>query len=431
VKTKYLETEKDWQKSVHVEFSEKDIELEESKLLGDLKKDVMLPGFRKGKVPIKLLKSRFRDQINAEITESFSKVALEKIITSDGHEPITTPTLKDLVFNQGGPISFVVDFAVKPLVPLDKYKGLKAKKKENKIGDENIEEVLRKLQEQNAEYVDAGDRQAIFTDLVAVEELRVDADGNPFKDAKPQASSIELGSDHLPEELNEGLRGMKAGESKVITIKRKTSADKEGEAGESKESEDFHFSYMVKEIKEKKLPGLDDEFAKDLGEYESLGQLKEKIREDLEAEDERRCDSEMKESLVEKLIENNPFEVPEPLSDYYLDQMLDREKQRFKMYGGADKDFPEEEARKKLVKAAEKTARWDLLRDALKEKESLEISDEEIEEGVKKFAEMNGVAPARIKLDLEKRKSYDAFVDNLQEQKILDYLVSVSEITKG
>lgn len=431
METKYLDTEKDWQKSVQVEFTEEEIGLEEFKLIGELKKELILPGFRKGRVPIKLLKARFGDRIKAEITENLSKNALEEILESEGREPITTPTLDSLVFEKEGPLSFVVNFSVKPEISLENYKGFKAKKKVNKITDENIEDVLRKLQEQHVDYIDAGDREAIFTDLVAVEELRVDAEGNPFEGAEPQESSINLGADNLPEEVSNGIRGKKVGETAMVTLKSTAPADKEDEAEEAAEVREFHFRYVVKEIKEQKLPVLDDEFVKDLGEYESIEHLKKKIREDLEAESNRRGEMELKEALVGQLIENNPFEVPEPMKDFYLDRMIEKEKYTFRMYGGADKDFPEEASREKLGKAAEKTVKWDLLRDALTRKESLDVSDEEIEADIKKYADMNGVAPARIKLDLEKKDSYNSFVDNIREQKILDYLVSVSEIKEG
>jgi trigger factor len=308
-----------------------------------------------------------------------------------------------------------------------------------------VDEVLRKLQENNAEFIDAGDRGAILTDLIAIEETLVDADGNPLPGSKTQTQNINLGDSMILKEVNDALVGMKVGEEKVVVIERNpkkpedgdtegddenAAKDDENKVEESAKPEVLYVKYKINEIKERRLPVLNDDFAKDMGEFESLEDLKKKIYEDLTAEEEKRADSEMKESLLEMLIKENPVEVPDPLLEIYSDRLIRREFDRHVGYGGKLENFPYDAVNEGVKDLAEKLAKWDLLKEALIKKESLKLTPEEIEAEIAAIAEKNGVSPSRVKLDLEKQKKKESFEDELQDNKVLDYLISVSEITE-
>ncbi|WJP99720.1 trigger factor [Geobacillus stearothermophilus] len=390
-------------------------------------KNIALPGFRKGKVPRVLFEKRFgvealyQDALDILLPEAYAKAVEEA-----GIEPVSMPEIDIEQMEKGKSLIFKAKVTVKPEVKLGQYKGLEVEKMDATVTDEDVENELKRLQENYAELVVKEDGTVENGDT-AVIDFEGFVDGEPFEGGKAENYSLEIGSGTFIPGFEEQLIGMKAGEEKEIQVTFPEEYHAEQLAGKP-----ATFKVKVHEVKAKQLPALDDEFAKDVDEeVETLDELKAKIRARLEEAKKNEAETALRNAVVEKAAANAEIDIPAVMVQNETDRMLREFDQRLQMQGlnlqlyyqfsGQD----EAALREQMKEDAEKRVRAALTLEAIAKAENIEVTDEEVEEELQKMAEAYNLSVDKLK---ELLGSLDGVKEDLKWRKTIDFLVEHSTV---
>jgi trigger factor len=390
-------------------------------------KNITLPGFRKGKVPRVIFEKRFgvealyQDALDILLPEAYAKAVEEA-----GIEPVDIPEIDIEQMEKGKSLIFKAKVTVKPEVKLGQYKGLEVEKMDTAVTEEDVENELKRLQENYAELVVKEDGKIENGDT-AVIDFEGFVDGEPFEGGKAENYSLEIGSGTFIPGFEDQLIGMQAGEEKDIEVTFPEEYHAKELAGKP-----ATFKVKVHEVKEKRLPALDDEFAKDVDdEVETLEQLKEKIRTRLEEAKKNEAETALRDALVEKAAENAEIDIPEVMVKNETDRMLREFDQRLQMQGlnldlyyqfsGQD----EAALREQMKEDAEKRVRVALTLEAIAKAENIEVTEEEVNEELKKMAESYNLEVEKLK---ELLGSLEGVKEDLKWRKTIDFLVEHSKV---
>ncbi|MED4969490.1 trigger factor [Parageobacillus toebii] len=390
-------------------------------------KNIAIPGFRKGKVPRVIFEKRFgvealyQDALDILLPEAYAKAVEEA-----GIEPVDVPKIDIEQMEKGKSLIFTAKVTVKPEVKLGQYKGLEVEKMDDTVTDEDVENELKRLQENYAELVVKEDGKVENGDT-AVIDFEGFVDGKPFEGGKAENYSLEIGSGTFIPGFEDQLIGMQAGEEKEIEVTFPEEYHAKELAGKP-----ATFKVKVHEIKEKRLPALDDEFAKDVDdEVETLEQLKDKIRKRLEEMKKNEAEAALRDAVVEKAAENAEIDIPEVMVKNETDRMLREFDQRLQMQGlnlelyyqfsGQD----EAALREQMKEDAEKRVRVALTIEAIAKAENIEVTEEEINEELEKMAKAYNLEVEKLK---ELLGNLDGVKEDLKWRKTIDFLVENSKV---
>jgi trigger factor len=385
-------------------------------------KNVSLPGFRKGKVPRALFEKRFgvealyQDALDILLPEAYAKAVEET-----GIEPVDYPHIDIEQMEKGKNLIFTAKVTVKPEVKLGQYKELEVEKADATVTDEDVENELKRLQENYAELVVKEDGKIENGDT-AVIDFEGFVDGEPFEGGKAENYSLEIGSGTFIPGFEDQLIGLEAGAEKDIEVTFPEEYHAKELAGKP-----ATFKIKVHEIKTKQLPTLDDEFAKDVDdEVETLEQLKEKIRTRLEEGRKNEAEAALRDAVVEKAAENAVIDIPEVMVKNETDRMLREFDQRLQMQGlnldlyyqfsGQD----EAALREQMKEDAEKRVRISLTLEAIAKAENIDVTDEEVNNELEKMAESYNMPVDKLKQLLG---NLDVVKDDVKLRKVVDFLV--------
>src|SRR4029077_15328403 len=287
-------------------------------LIQKYQKLARLPGFRKGHVPASIIRQRFAEDIKTDVVETLVPRYFRQEADKQGLIPVSQPRVTDLHIHDGEPLRFKASFEILPEIKVDGYKELRADKPVIEITDEEVAQALNQLREQHATYTAIEGRPLADGDFAQV-----------ALDGKPKAGEgqpvhmddvlVEIGGKDTMSEFNENLRGAAAGEEKTFEVKYPEDSSDKRLAGQT-----FDYTVKVLSLKQKSLPELNDEFAKELGEFTSIEDVKKRIRENMEEEKRHTAEHEAKDKLVAELVKRNDFEVPEAMVDRQIDVRLER-----------------------------------------------------------------------------------------------------------
>ncbi|MED4871291.1 trigger factor [Geobacillus stearothermophilus] len=390
-------------------------------------KNIALPGFRKGKVPRVLFEKRFGvEALYQDALDILLPGAYAKAVEEAGIEPVSMPEIDIEQMEKGKSLIFKAKVTVKPEVKLGQYKGLEVEKMDTTVTDEDVENELKRLQENYAELVVKEDGTVENGDTVVIDFEGV-VDGEPFEGGKAENYSLEIGSGTFIPGFEEQLVGMKAGEEKEIQVTFPEEYHAEQLAGKP-----ATFKVKVHEVKAKQLPALDDEFAKDVDEeVETLDELKAKIRARLEEAKKNEAETALRNAVVEKAAANAEIDIPAVMVQNETDRMLREFDQRLQMQGlnlqlyyqfsGQD----EAALREQMKEDAEKRVRAALTLEAIAKAENIEVTDEEVEEELQKMAEAYNLSVDKLK---ELLGSLDGVKEDLKWRKTIDFLVEHSTV---
>lgn len=390
-------------------------------------KNVTVPGFRKGKVPRVIFEKRFgvealyQDALDILLPEAYAKAVEEA-----GIEPVDVPKIDIEQMEKGKSLIFTARVIVKPEVKLGQYKGLEVEKMDATVTDEDVENELKRLQENYAELVVKEDGKIEKGDT-AVIDFEGFVDGEPFEGGKAENYSLEIGSGVFIPGFEDQLVGMKAGEEKEIEVTFPEEYHAKELAGKP-----ATFKVKVHEVKEKQLPALDDEFAKDVDdEVETLEQLKEKIRARLEETKKNEAEAALRDAVVKKAAENAEIDIPEVMVKNETDRMLREFDQRLQLQGlnldlyyqfsGQD----EAALREQMKEDAEKRVRVALTLEAIAKAENIEVTEEEVNEELEKMAKTYNLEVDKLK---ELLGSLEGVKEDLKWRKTIDFLVEHSKV---
>lgn len=353
-------------------------------------KDVTLPGFRKGKVPRHIFEKRFgvealyQDAVDIILPDAYAEAVEQTEIF-----PVDQPKIDIEEIEKGKDLVFVCEVTVKPEVKLGEYKGIEYEEETIEVTEEEVDEELKRLQERHAELVLKEEGKVEEGNTVVI-DFEGFIDDEPFEGGKGENYSLEIGSGHFIPGFEEQLIGKEAGEDVEVNVTFPEDYHAKDLAGK-----DAVFKVKIHEIKEKQVPELDDEFAKDVyDEVETLAELREKKEKEIRERKQREYENKIRETIIEKVTENAEIDIPEAMINTELDNMLREFEQTVQMQGmtmdmyyelsGQD----EEKLREHMKEDAEKRVKTNLTLEAIFEAENLEVSEEAIDEEIAKMADM-------------------------------------------
>lgn len=351
-------------------------------------KNFNVPGFRKGKAPRNVVERYYGDSVLFE--DAFNLIAeaeYEKAIEENDIFAVDRPEIDVTQIGKDQPLIFTAVVTVKPPVEVSNYKGLEVIKIDNNVTDEEIEVELKRMQEKNARLISIEDRTLKNDDISNI-DFEGFVDGVPFEGGKGIGYDLTIGSSTFIKGFEEQLVGMEIGQEKEVTVTfpedyfSKDLADKEAV-----------FKVKLNSIKKKELPKLDDEFAKDVSEFDTLDDLKKDITEKFKKANEQKAKADMEEQMLDKLIEKTEVEIPNVMLDKQIDFMIKDLEWRLKMQGATLDNYMKYtnssmlKMRDMFREKAEKTVKIQLTLEEINKREKITVSDEELDEHIAKLAE--------------------------------------------
>ncbi|MDI6703102.1 MAG: trigger factor [bacterium] len=400
---------------LHIHLTREEVNEEYELVYKKLNRTVKVPGFRIGHVPRSILDTRFRERIEKELIESIAPKYYKKAIKEVDIVPLTPPKISAFKCRKDEPLNFSATIEVKPDIELGKYKGIEVEKKVYKVTERDVEKRLKSLQLQYAELVDVEGRGVQKGDTITI-NFNSFVDGKPIPGLKGENFSLDVGGDVLLPEAEEKIIGAQVGEEREIKIRLPENFKPIEFAGK-----EATFFVNVLSIKEKRLPVLDDEFARDVGKFSCLSDLKENLREELERAFEMRTNQELRNELLDIIISNSRFEVPRVMLEGEIDLMIrdfsnDIKPQTLSQYL-KEVNMSLEELREDFRPYGEKRLKRGLILDSIATKEGIEVTDEELEERIKALGLEN----------VDKAKRED-LLEEIRAEKTLRFLLEVSNI---
>jgi trigger factor len=413
---------------VNVELSEEAVSRQLKKAYNRLNRSAKVKGFRPGKVPLTILKRHYGDQVNHEVGLELVNDTLMEALEQTGMEVVSQSDLDREPLQEGEPFrySFVVE--VKPQVHAQDYKNIPAKRPPLEVSDEEVAAELALRRQTNFHLRSLEEPRPIQQGDHAVLDFKTFADGKPVPDGEARGFHLEVGSNRFNPEFENELLGASKGEEREIQVAFPLDYGNKNLAGKK-----ATFQVAVKDIKEKVLPELNDEFAKNLGEFESLEDLRSAIRQELESSKRKRIDDEVWAQICDELLNRNPFEVPKSMVEQELQRMLDTIRYRLSSQNltleqaGMDEDTFKERNRQ----MAEKRVRTSILLERISHQEGFEVSDEELDQGLHSTAEKMNQPYDKVRDFYVRSNMMDSYRHQLLEDKVINFLQDQADITEG
>ena len=388
---------------------------------GLLRSQVAIRGFRKGKAPLNIIKKRYKADVEQDVMGQLVNSSLQEVMEENRLVPISYPVLNEKNLADNGSFDFSVTVEVKPQISIDNYKGLEIESDAKEPGDEEIENVLKRYQDQQAVLKDKDADQPTAGDQVSL-SIEVSVDGEVYKEACLQEQIMPYGDSYLLPELEEAVGKMKKGDTADVAVTfSKEHADKKLAGKQT------NFKVTLHTIKEKALPEIDDALAKSTGQAETLEQLKKQILDNLKQETEAIEKRHIEDKALEQLLNSNPFEVPASLVEHQQKHLL----HEWSHLGPQpEKDEDKQKLRDQAYDRALNDVRSELILEAIAEAENIEISDEVLEN---KIAEMLATAGDRAESMQKYFDSHEGrhnLKHQLRKRAAIDTIVEQAKVTK-
>lgn len=392
------------------------------------RKSISIPGFRKGKVPRKVIEQYFGESILYEdaINEVFPP-AYDQAVKETGIEPVDRPELDIVQIGSDQDFIFTAEVTVKPEVELGQYKGFEVDRVEYIVTDEEVEERIKQTLEQNARWVSVEDRPVKTGDRVIL-DYSGSIDGELFEGGTAEKQNLEIGSGHFIPGFEEKMVGMELGEEKDL----KVTFPEEYHAEELKGKEAI-FHVKLHEIKEKELPDLDDEFAKDVSEFDTLDEYRADIKQKLEKNAEERSNTELKNNLIDLAVNNAKVDIPDVMVDFELDNML-RDIDNQLRYNGLNiesylkiANTSIDDFRAQYKDDAYNRVKTQLVIEAIGKAENIEVSEEDYEKQYELLAKQYNQEVETIKKSLQ--GGLEHLENSIIAEKTIELLVDEAKVT--
>jgi trigger factor len=406
--------EKAWKRVLEIEIPVEKVKGEFDSVYQEYQRKARVPGFRPGKAPLELIKKRYKDEVTKDVLENLLPEAYQEAVKQTSLIPLTLPLLKDVEFQEGLPLKFKAHIEIRPEIEPKDYKGLQLKRKIIEIKAEHVHNTLNYLQDKNAE-LHSVDREAKDGDFLVV-DLEEITEGEAKNKKKTENQTVWLKKENLLTGFYRGFSGAKAGEEKEIEAVYPQDYFEKNLAGKV-----IRYKAKVKEVKEKILPEINDDFAKSLGEYKSLEELKRKIKEDLTIKAKQDEEKDLANQVIKQVVENNSFEVPESLLDLYLDSVVEDLRKTYKK-------VDEEKVRENYRELGLARIRWEFIRQEIAKKEKIEVTREEIDKWVENFAKANSLELKQAKEFIAQNKKIENVKDTILEDKVIAFILNNSKI---
>ncbi len=413
-------------RGMEVEIPPEVVATEMEKAYETYRRGARIPGFRKGKIPLAVVKQRFGKQVEGEVLSDLIEEYARRALEEKKLEPIHRPVLDEYDYRAGEPLVFRTTFEIRPVLEIRDYKGIPVMRREVGVTDEMVEQNLSALRERAAKYSTRPDHKAGDGDVVVGTLSGRFLEGKG-KDFSGEAITMRVGSDDNHPEFNAALAGVAAGETRTFQVRYPGDYPSGVLAGRLVE-----YSLLAREVKVREVPPLDDELAREVGEFQTLADLREHLRQELVRRAGAAADAEAKDKILTALVDKNEFEVPETLVEGQLDRQVE-DAVRELLVKGIDPQHAEvnwKEEREKGRPAAVRRVRAMLILEAIAAQESLAAGADDVNERLRHEAKRQQMTVADLKQQLARKGHLEGLERQLQREKALDFLLDHATINR-
>ena len=416
----------DTKKSVAVEIPSDIVDAEIDRVARSYSRQARIPGFRQGKVPPTLIKKRFRDQILHDVAHDLIPRAIDEALRERGLEPVDTPDVKDVTLDEGQALTFTATFETLPPIDPGTLESISLWRPAVTLEEDAVEKTLTQLQTRSARFEPVDGRGVEDGDSVTLDlERKPTAEGE--KADHHHDVVVEIGGTANPPGFDEELKGLESGAEKSFTIHYPDDYAVKEMAGTS-----LGYAVKVKDIRKKTLPALDDEFAKDVGDFSTLQALRDRISEDLHREAEAEADRNLKSDLLKALASRVTVEIPDSLVERELDRRTEEFARRLmdQQIDPRKANIDWDQFRDSQREAGRESVKSALVLDEISRRENVMVSDEDVEKDVAEYAGRSGLTPAAVRARLEKEGALARLSAGLRREKTLDHILSKAQVAR-
>jgi trigger factor len=415
-------------KKVTITLPAEDVQARVQEAYAKIQKESKMKGFRRGKVPRSVIVKSYKPQVEAEVGEQLVQDSYFDIIEKQDFDPVVHPEISEPAFNEDGTFTYVAKVDVRPEFELGQYKGVEVEEVDTSVEEAAVDFELKRIQREMAALKSVDERPAAMDDVVVVDYQGFHK-GNPMKHVKNEDFTIEVGSGQMDPEFETKLIGMKQGDEATHEMSFPEKHPNPILAGKNVE-----FRIKVKEIKERIMADLDDEFARDVNEkFETLDDLKQMIRERLEKDKESAAAGELNDRIMKKLLESHQFDVPERLVRFEVEQMIKQTEEQLEKSGmnleaaGMSRD----ELAKNNEPVAIQRVTGDFILKKIAEVEEIKVNDEDLERTFKRIGDQYSMPVDKVKEFFQSRDDLLPLMNEVLNEKILNFLKQEAVFVKA
>jgi trigger factor len=406
-----------WQHTLDIEVQVDEVERRLDEVARQIQRRASLPGFRKGRVPLDMVRQHFAHSVEQQFLESFIPQLTGEAVDQARLSPVIPPLVRNVRFVPGQPLRFEAQVDVRPEVEAKDYRKLPGVKRVRTISDADVARVLEELREESAVFVDL-ERPAERGDVVLLDSQRIDPNGRRLPGTRLKSRRIQLGAPDIMPELENALLGAEPGQERTFELAYPQDYQNEELAGQR-----VRYVVKIRKIQEKKLRDLDDNLARDVFHLESLEELRSRVRLNLETEERVRVQRELEGAISEALIQRNAMELPARLIEWTLDRVVHEATGGRGISEDLHKDL---EARYRP--GVERSLKREVLLAAVARQEGLEVGDEEVAGEIDRMARAEPRQAARIRARYQSAEPRQGLRESLLERKALDWLINQAEL---
>lgn len=409
-------------KTLEIEVEPAEVKAETKRVVDRYARQARIPGFRAGKAPRSVIEARYGKDIKDDVRDGLISRSYGEATREHGYRPLGEPTLEDVDEADDGTVRFKTTFEILPAFDVQGYKEVEARRVVTPVQDDDVDQAIEEIRQSRASLVAAEGRAAATGDYVVADIAGAPADGEPFE---REAMILEVGAtDNLPQ-FNEGIEGAKAGDELSFDVDYPEEFPADALKGKT-----VAYKLQVHEVKVRQAPELDDEFAKDLGEFENLAELEARVRTDLEARAEAQADSEVRKSILDKILLENAVPLPDVLVEQEIRNRLEDVARQMIMQGmnPSEAEFDWKKMREAQEEGARKAVHARLVLDAVAEAESIEVGSKDVDDRIRQEAARMGEKFDEVKSRLKSQGGLEAVRNQLLRERSLDFVTSVANI---
>jgi trigger factor len=403
--------------SLEIAIPAEEVESETGRVAANVQKRAKLPGFRPGKAPASLIRKQFSSDIRQQVVENLIPKALQKQIEAENLNMVGQPDITDLHFHDGEPLRFKAEFEVVPAIELGEYKDIEVPYTEPAVTDEDVDKRLNEIRDQKAQYVNIDPRPIENGDYAVVAlESTAGVEGEPVKQDE---MVLEIGGTDTFEAFTENLRGLSPGDEKDFEVTYPEDYGAPRLAGKT-----VKFHAVVKGLRRKDLPELNDEFAQDLGDYRNVDEVRDAIRKGIAAQRQHEAQADAKNKIVDKLVEAHDFPVPEVFVERQIENRVQQSLRAMAAEGvdprsiKLDWNKVKESQREKAVHEVKAS----MLLSRISEREAIHATRDEVDKEVERLAKSNREPVAAAQMRFEKDGTLGRIANHIQTEKTLNFL---------
>jgi len=427
-------SEESCQRKIQVQVPAEVVARETEAIVRKYQKLARLPGFRRGKVPAGVIRQRFAESVKSEVAETLVPRYFREEAARQGLTPVSQPRVTEMRLEDGEPLRFTASFEVLPAIEVAGYQELRVPHAEVSVSEADVEQALENLHQQHATYAAVEEDRALADGDFAQVSFRGTPKEAPGAAPPPGAAAskpvevddvlVEVAGPGTVREFSENLRGARAGEERSFDVVYPAGFSDPRLAGKT-----FSYGVKVKAIKRKNVPELNDDFARQVGEFADLAVLRQRIRQQMEAEKRGAAEQQAKDKLLDELIRRNDFPVPEALVERQVDVRLERGLRALASQGMRTEemkkmDFPRLRAGQR--EAALREVKASLILERIADQEKIEVSDQEVSQEIEALAAETRQTSEAIRSRLTRDGALDRIRSRIRNQKTLDFLYARS-----